>query len=185
KLDLSQLLLHGVRTMKTNLFDHIAIAATMVYQKADLWHPAFIPSGVMNSDVSEATETDEDVRILNVPDDVQEHAADTLWLDTREWFESLHPEIDRFFVKIEATRRSGSCLNEPKGWKRILWLAMAAVAMGGGLSLCAKSCARSNKAKGDIRLAGGGRLAALMLSAGPEPLGPMSALGQKRTFRRV
>src|SRR5262249_36963917 len=27
-------------------------------------------------------------------------------------------------------------------------------------------------------LAGGGRLAALMLSAGPEPLGPMSALGQ-------
>jgi hypothetical protein len=53
---------------------------------------------------------------------------------TREWFESLHPEIDRFFVKIEATRRSGSYLNEPKGWKRILWLAMAAVAMGGGLT---------------------------------------------------
>jgi hypothetical protein len=54
---------------------------------------------------------------------------------TRGWFESLHPEIDRFFVKIEATRRSGSYLNEhvPKGWKRILWLAMAAVAMGGGI----------------------------------------------------
>jgi hypothetical protein len=53
----------------------------MVYQKADLWHPAFIPSGVMNSDVSEVTETDEDVLILNVPDEVQERAADTLWLD--------------------------------------------------------------------------------------------------------
>ena len=37
---------------------------------------------------------------------------------TREWFENLHPEIDRFFVKIEATRRSGSYLNEPKAWKR-------------------------------------------------------------------
>jgi len=51
-----------------------------IYQKADHWHPAFTPSGVA-SDVSEVTETDEDVRILNVPDDVQEHAADTLWLD--------------------------------------------------------------------------------------------------------
>jgi hypothetical protein len=27
------------------------------------------------------TETDDDGRILNVPDNVQEHAADTLWLD--------------------------------------------------------------------------------------------------------
>jgi hypothetical protein len=53
--------------MKTDLFHHIATAGTMVYQKADLWHPAFIPSGVMNSDVSEVTETDEDVLILNVP----------------------------------------------------------------------------------------------------------------------
>jgi hypothetical protein len=35
----------------------------------------------MTSDVSEVMKTDEDVRILNVPDDVQEHAADTLWLD--------------------------------------------------------------------------------------------------------
>ena len=31
--------------------------------------------------VSEVTETDDDGRILNVPDNVQEHAADTLWLD--------------------------------------------------------------------------------------------------------
>jgi hypothetical protein len=53
---------------------------TGVYQKTDHWHPALTPSGVMTSDVS-VTETDEDVRILNVPDDVQEHAADTLWLD--------------------------------------------------------------------------------------------------------
>ena len=52
-----------------------------VYQKTDHWHRAFTPSGVMTSDVSEVTETDEDVRILNVPDDVQERAADTLWLD--------------------------------------------------------------------------------------------------------
>jgi hypothetical protein len=43
---------------------------TDLYQKADHWHPAFRPSGVMNSDVSEVTETDEDVLILNIPDDV-------------------------------------------------------------------------------------------------------------------
>ena len=54
---------------------------TGVYQKTDHWHPAFTPSGVMTSDVNEVTETDEDVRILNVPDEPQEHAADTLWLD--------------------------------------------------------------------------------------------------------
>jgi hypothetical protein len=53
---------------------------------------------------------------------------------TRRWFESLHPEFDGLLVKIEATRRSGSYLNEPKGWKRILWLAMAFAAMGGGLT---------------------------------------------------
>src|SRR5215831_1527504 len=54
---------------------------TGVYQKTDHWHPAFIPSGVMNSDVSEVTETDEDVLIPNardaprlVSDDVLEHA---------------------------------------------------------------------------------------------------------------
>jgi hypothetical protein len=54
---------------------------TGVYQKTDHWHPAFTPSGVTTSDVSEVIEPDEDVRILNVPDNVQEHAADTLWLD--------------------------------------------------------------------------------------------------------
>jgi hypothetical protein len=54
---------------------------TGVYQKTDHWPPAFTPSGVMISDVSEVTETDEGVRILNVRGDAQEHAADTLWLD--------------------------------------------------------------------------------------------------------
>jgi hypothetical protein len=75
------LLLRGVRTMKTNLLHHIAIAGTMVYQKADLWHPAFRPSGVMNSDVSEVTETDENILIPNardaprlISDDVLERA---------------------------------------------------------------------------------------------------------------
>ena len=65
-------------------------------QKADHWHPAFTPSGVMTSDVSEVTETDEDVRILNVPDDVQEHAADTLWLD------GLKPNFARLAESFEA-----------------------------------------------------------------------------------
>jgi hypothetical protein len=46
------------------------VQRTDVYQKADHWHPAFRPSGVMNSDVSEVTEIDEDVLILNGPDDV-------------------------------------------------------------------------------------------------------------------
>ena len=54
---------------------------TGVYQKTDHWHAAFTPSGVMTSDVSEVTETDEDVLIPNardaprlVSDDVLEHA---------------------------------------------------------------------------------------------------------------
>jgi hypothetical protein len=51
---------------------------TGVYQKIEHWHPGLTPGSV--SDVSEATETGEDVRIFNVPDDVQERAADTLWL---------------------------------------------------------------------------------------------------------
>jgi hypothetical protein len=54
---------------------------TGVYQKTDHWHPALTRGGVMTSDTSEVTETDEDVRILNIPGDAQEHAADTLWLD--------------------------------------------------------------------------------------------------------
>jgi hypothetical protein len=59
--------------MKTNLLHH---------QKTDHWHAALKPSGVMTSDVSEVTETDEEVRILNardaprlVRDDVREPAA--------------------------------------------------------------------------------------------------------------
>ena len=50
------------------------------YQKTDHWHPAFRLSGDMTTDVNEG-ETDEDVRILNIPDEAQQHAADTLWLD--------------------------------------------------------------------------------------------------------
>jgi hypothetical protein len=41
---------------------------TGVYQKTDHWHPAFIPSGVMTSDVSEVTEPDEDILIPNARD---------------------------------------------------------------------------------------------------------------------
>ena len=41
---------------------------TDVYQKIGRWHPALRPSGVINSDASEVTETDEDVLILNAPD---------------------------------------------------------------------------------------------------------------------
>jgi hypothetical protein len=64
--------------MKTNLAHHIAIAETMVGQKAKLWHPVFIPSGVMNSDVSEGIDTEviisaPDAR-RSVPDDVLERA---------------------------------------------------------------------------------------------------------------
>jgi hypothetical protein len=69
--------------MKTNLLDH---------QKADLWHPGFRPSGVTYSDVSEVTETDEDVPILNGPDEVLERleaAADeqviTKYVDSANW----------------------------------------------------------------------------------------------------
>ena len=53
---------------------------TGVYQKPDHWHPAFRLSGDMTIDVNEG-ETDEDVRILNIPDEARQHAADTLWLD--------------------------------------------------------------------------------------------------------
>jgi hypothetical protein len=94
--------------MKTNLFHHIAIAGTMVYQKADLWHPAFIPSGVMNSDVSEVTETDEDVLIHNVPDEVLERpaaAADgqviTKYVDSEKWCGDERTKYA--VVKVEAT----------------------------------------------------------------------------------
>jgi len=72
---------------------------TGVYQKTDHWHPAFRPSGDMTSDVSEVTETDEDVLIPNardaqrlVPDDVLEPAAAaadeqviTAYVDSEKW----------------------------------------------------------------------------------------------------
>jgi hypothetical protein len=94
--------------MQTDLFHHIAIAGTMAYQKADLWHPAFIPSGVMNSDVSEVTETDEGVHILNVPDEVLERpaaAADgqviTEYVDSEKWCGDQRTKYA--VVKVEAT----------------------------------------------------------------------------------
>jgi hypothetical protein len=85
---------------------------TDVYQKADLWHPAFIPSGVMNSDVSEVTETDEDVLIPNardaprlVPDDVLERpaaAADRQVItDSEKWCGDQRTMYA--VVKVEAT----------------------------------------------------------------------------------
>ena len=40
---------------------------TGVNQKTDHWHPAFRPSGVMTSNVSEVTETDEGVLIRDAP----------------------------------------------------------------------------------------------------------------------
>ena len=94
--------------MKTDLFHHIAMAGTMVYQKADLWHPAFIPSGVMNSDVSEVTEIDEDVLILNVPDEALERpaaAADeqviTEYVDSEKWCGDQRTKYA--VLKVEAT----------------------------------------------------------------------------------
>jgi len=48
---------------------------TEVYQKAGHNYPAFGPGGFINSGVSEVTETDEDVFILNVSGDVLERAA--------------------------------------------------------------------------------------------------------------
>jgi hypothetical protein len=38
---------------------------TGVNQKPDHWHPALTPSGVITSEISEVTETDEDIPILN------------------------------------------------------------------------------------------------------------------------
>jgi hypothetical protein len=98
--------------MITDLLHHIAIAGTMVYQKADLWHPAFIPSGVMNSDVREATETDEDVLINArdaprlVPDEVLERAPPaweviTEYVDSEKWCGEERTKYA--VVKVEAT----------------------------------------------------------------------------------
>jgi len=71
---------------------------TDAYQKADHKHPAFRPSGVMNSDVSEVTETDEDAFIPQVcdaprlvPDDVLQRAAAAAdekvikYVDSEKW----------------------------------------------------------------------------------------------------
>jgi hypothetical protein len=49
---------------------------TWVFPQTDRWHPAVMARGVTR-DVSEVTEPDEDVRILIVPDDAQEQAADS------------------------------------------------------------------------------------------------------------
>ena len=87
---------------------------TDVYQKADHWHPAFRPSGVMNSDVSEVTETDEDVLILKacdaprlVPDDVLQRAAAAAdekvikYVDSAKWCGDQRTKYA--VLKVEAT----------------------------------------------------------------------------------
>jgi hypothetical protein len=83
--------------MKTNLLHH---------QKADLWHAGFRPSGVKYSDVF--AETDEDVRILNVPDEVLERpeaAADgqviTEYADSEKWCGDRRTKYA--VLKVEAT----------------------------------------------------------------------------------
>jgi hypothetical protein len=86
---------------------------TDVCQKADHRHPAFRPSGVTNSDVSEVTETD--VLILNardaprlVPDDVLERAAAaadgqviTEYVDSEKWCGDQRTKYA--VLKVEAT----------------------------------------------------------------------------------
>jgi hypothetical protein len=80
----------------------------LLQRKANLWHPAFIPGGVINGDVSEETEIDESVRILHVPDEVLERpaaAADeqliTEYVDSEKW---CGDERTKYAVlKVEAT----------------------------------------------------------------------------------
>ena len=88
---------------------------TDVYQKIGRWHPALRPSGVINSDASEVTETDEDVLILNapdaprlVPDVVLERPAaaangqvTTEYVDSEKWCGDERTKYA--VVKIEAT----------------------------------------------------------------------------------
>lgn len=80
-----------------------------VYQKTDHKHPAFRPIGVINSDVSELTEADEDVPILNGADGVPERAAAavadgrivTEYIDSEKW---CGDERTKYTVlKVEAT----------------------------------------------------------------------------------
>jgi hypothetical protein len=92
--------------MKTNLLHH---------QKTEHWHPALKSSGVMTSDVSEVTETDEDVRILNardaprwVPDDVRKPAAaaadeqvTTEYVVSEKWCDDERTKYS--VLKVEAT----------------------------------------------------------------------------------
>jgi hypothetical protein len=93
----------------------LLLQRTDVYQKADHRHPAFRPSGVMNSDVSEVTETDEDILIPNtrdaprlVPDDVLERAAAsedgqviTKYVDSEKWCGDQRTKYA--VLKVEAT----------------------------------------------------------------------------------
>jgi hypothetical protein len=86
-----------------------------VYLKADHWHPAFRPSGVMNSDVSEVTEADEDVLIPKardaprlVPDEVLVPAAAaageqviTEYVDSEKWCGDQRTKYA--VLKVEAT----------------------------------------------------------------------------------
>jgi hypothetical protein len=94
---------------------------TGVYQKTDHWHPAFTPSGVMTSDVSEETEIDEDVLTLNardaarlVPDGILARAAAaadgqviTKYVDSEKWcgdertkYVVLNVEVTSFVLAV-------------------------------------------------------------------------------------
>jgi hypothetical protein len=85
---------------------------TGVNQKTDHWHPAFRPSGVMTSNVSEVTETDEGVLIRDaprlVPDDVLEPAAavadgqvTTEYVESEKWCGDQRTKYA--VLKVEAT----------------------------------------------------------------------------------
>jgi hypothetical protein len=97
--------------MKTNLFHHIAIAGTMVYQKADLWHPAFRPSGVMNSDVSEVTETDEDILIPNARDAPRVVSDDVLERAPPAWEVITEYVATSFVVAVICVTFAGALVN--------------------------------------------------------------------------
>lgn len=79
-----------------------------VHQKAGLKHPAFRPIGVINSAVSEVIETDEDVRVPIVPDDVVKRPPATVggqvigkYADSEKWCGDQRTKYT--VLKVEAT----------------------------------------------------------------------------------
>jgi hypothetical protein len=78
--------------METNLLDH----------KADLWHSAFIPSGVVNCDVSELSETEEDVLIINAREARRSGPDDALERAPPAWEIITHYAVTSFVVAVIA-----------------------------------------------------------------------------------